>query len=273
MKNIRIILIVFIVTAVLVVAGLLFWPLPASQRGKVKRAARKPGIPAVSGAQSPVSIQTSGQLLSSSTTTSKSFSKQTSFSATTGGMGLLEESPFEFHQYSSESGGIPFAKDTGYRGIGERDLFALLIPPPPPPAPERLKVASITRNWVLWEIVDGNECVIADARPLSHNLHIGEQLEGVVVNNIVLAEDRVQLAKADNKEDTRWLQLQPISLVTNGWKIKGIVSSLKTAFIVTGDNVTHKVREGDICQHCLVKQVLSNKVILSYGTMTRELKP
>lgn len=267
MKNIRWTIIGLIVIFVAVVVGYIFWPLPKAPPKRIRHAKSNPA-PVQTLAANTTNLQSPPVSLSKSTSTLSSLSTLSSSSV---GVLLKDESPYEFHQYTSDSGGVPFVKDTGYRGIGERDLFCLLIPPPPPPPPHQRSLAEITRNWILWEIVDQNECVIADARPLNHNLHIGEQLEGVVVNKILPAEDKVQLVLATNKDDVVWKQLQPIATLTNGWKLTGTVPPLKTAFIRTGDNKSNKVKEGEVLQHCLVKKISQGKVLLTYGTMSKEL--
>ncbi len=265
MKNAKWIVISLIVVFVAAVVGYIFWPLPKTPPKRTKHVKPNP-TPLQTIATNTTNLQNAPPA-----PLSKNTSNLSTLATSSIGISIKDESPYEFHQYTTDSGGVPFVKDTGYRGIGERDLFCLLIPPPPPPPPHQRSLLEITRNWILWEIVDENECVIADARPLNHNLHIGEQLEGVVINKILPSEDKVQLALVANKNDTRWLQLQAITVITNGWKLKGTVPSLKIAFIVTGDNKSNKVKVGDVLQHCLIKKVSQGKVVLTYGTMSKEL--
>jgi len=225
-----------------------------------------------------VSDSTTAPVLGSATTLPAVSDKSTrNFSLgilTTAKNGATDETPYEFKESSQDT-----IKDVsnqaagGYKAIGDRDLFCLLIAPPPPPPPPRETIERLTLNWILWEIPSDQECVLQDTRTQSHNLQVGEVLDKVKVNTIDASQNRVELVVAANPKDSRWVQLQPLSTVVAGWKLTGSVPGLKMAYVVTGDRKVNKVKEGEILQHVKIKQVLQNKVIFEYGTMTQELTP
>jgi len=252
----RLTTIILALVAVLVVAGYYLWPTPGNIKPKKHKKSTPPAI---------LSADTSALLGMSSTAMPLSVK-------TVSKPGVTDETPYEFHQFTTDTSAILAAVDT-YKNIGSRDMFRLLIPPPPPPPPPRETIEVRARNWIVWEIIGKDECVIQDTRALSHNLKIGETLDGVKVTKLEPMQNRVEIALANNPDESKWLTLKPLSEMISGWKLKGSIPASRTAFIQTGDGKNNKVSEGDILQHVVVKQVLKNKVVFEYGSMSSELTP
>ncbi len=257
MMKYRLTTIILALVAILVVAGYYFWPTPS---GDIKPKKRKKTVTAATLAADTASLlgkSTTGIPLGIMTASKPM---------------VADESPYEFHQFSSDTTAFLASGET-YKGIGSRDMFRLLIAPPPPPPPPRETVEVRTRNWLIWEIIGKDECIVQDTRALSHNLRVGEVLDGVKLITVEPMQNRVQVALANNPDESKWFSLKPIEELTRGWKLKGSIPALKTAFILTGDGKNNKVKEGDILQHVIVKQVLQNKVVFEYGTMSMEMTP
>jgi hypothetical protein len=259
MKNYKLTSVILLIVLLSVVGVYYFWPTNTVLH-PVKR--KKPGTTVAQDSTAKTIPTVSGE--STITITSGTTKIIIPLSIATSQLTTQNESEYDFR---------PYTRAAGYKGIGDRDMFCLLIAPPPPPPPPRETIDFRSRNWVLWEIISKDECIIQDTRTQSHTLKIGDAMDKVVVAKIELDQNRVQLAKEDDKNETKYLTLMPIGDITRGWKLKGTVPGLKTAFIVTGDGKNNKVKEGDILQHVKIKQVLQNKVLFEYGTMSMEFTP
>ena len=257
-----IVLTLILAVLLLVVVGVyLFWPMDTTANRPKKR---KKLATLAQDTTSTLGKLTTGAL--SNMTTLANGAVVNISAVTSGVIRPTNETDIEFTEYSRDT-------QNYHQGIGQRDMFSLLIAPPPPPPPPRETLDVMTRNWVLWEISNDGVALIQDFRSQQHEVRAGELIDKVLIKSIEKDKNQVLVVNTKNPDESRTVSLMPISQMIGGWKLKGTVPGLKTAFIITGDNKSHKVKEGEVLQHVTVKQVLQNKVIMQYGSMSQELTP